>query len=52
MMAIPERSADGWNGLEIQGVVVEIGDDGKATSIEAFRHPVTDKPNKTEQDVD
>jgi metallophosphoesterase (TIGR00282 family) len=52
MLAIPERSADCWNGLEIQGVVVDIGDDGKATAIEAFRHPVTDKPNKTEQDVD
>lgn len=34
---IPERSKDFWDGLELQGVVIEIDDSGKATSIERFR---------------
>ena len=47
MTAIPEKSSDCWNGLEIQGAVIDIGDDGKATAIEIFRHPVTEVPDQT-----
>ena len=45
MTGVPEKSADCWNGLEIQGVVIDIGDDGKATAINIFRHPVNEKPD-------
>jgi len=45
MSAIPEKSADCWNGLEIQGAVIDIGDDGKATAIETFRHAVSERPD-------
>jgi metallophosphoesterase (TIGR00282 family) len=34
LTSMPERSADAWGVLELQGVVVEIGPDGKALSIE------------------
>lgn len=37
---IPERSQETWEELELQGVMFEIDDDGKATSIEMIRHPV------------
>ena len=45
MTAIPEKSMDCWNGLEIQGAVIDIGDDGKATAITPFRHVVTERPD-------
>lgn len=35
--SMPERSADAWGTLQLQGVILEIGPDGKATRIE----PVT-----------
>jgi len=44
MTSVPERSSDGWNGLEIQGCVIDLGDDGKATAIQSFRHPCADRP--------
>jgi len=34
---VHEYSREAWAGLEMQGVVIEIGDDGKAVSIEHFR---------------
>jgi 2',3'-cyclic-nucleotide 2'-phosphodiesterase len=34
---IPEYSKESWKALELQGVVIEIGDDGKATSIKRLR---------------
>lgn len=37
---IPQRSAECWDALELQGVIFEVGDDGKATSIETVRVPV------------
>jgi len=37
---IPERSADSWNSLELQGVLVDINDDGTAEKIERIKHPV------------
>lgn len=37
---IPERSADCWNTLELQGVIFKLDDDGKAASIETVRIPV------------
>ena len=36
---IPERSKEAWGRLELQGALIEIGDDGKALSIEALRIP-------------
>jgi len=37
---VPERSVDCWNALELQGALFELGDDGKAISIEAVRIPI------------
>jgi len=39
MSGIPEWAKDGKGGLELQGCLVEIGDDGKATSMESLRIP-------------
>jgi metallophosphoesterase (TIGR00282 family) len=39
MTQIPERSAEAWGRLELQGVTVEIDDAGAATSIETIREP-------------
>ena len=43
---IPERSKDAWDNLELQGVVLDIDDDGKATRIEMIRRPCMDVPNR------
>lgn len=45
LTAIPERSKDAWGGLELQGVIVEIGDGGKTTSIERLRVKCDAPPN-------
>ncbi|MGH4039056.1 MAG: TIGR00282 family metallophosphoesterase [Sphaerochaeta sp.] len=37
MSAIPRRSKESWNGLEMQGAIVEIGDDNKAIDIKRIR---------------
>lgn len=37
---VPARSRECWDSLEMQGVLVEAGDDGKALSIETIRVPV------------
>ncbi len=42
---IPERSKDAWEGLEFQGVVIDVDSDGRTTSIEAFRQPCREVPN-------
>jgi metallophosphoesterase (TIGR00282 family) len=39
MTGIPAWAKDGAKGLELQGVVVEVGEDGKASSIETLRVP-------------
>ena len=50
MTAIPERSSDWWEKLEIQGCVIDIGDDGKALAIESFRYPCELRPNDEPRD--
>jgi len=37
--SMPERSADSWETLQLQGVVLELGPDGKATKIEPVTYP-------------
>ncbi len=37
---IPERSNECWDDLELQGVMVTLGDDGRAEQIEAIRIPI------------
>lgn len=44
MTGVPERSSDTWVGLELQGALMEIDDDGKASSIEPVRREC-EKPN-------
>jgi metallophosphoesterase (TIGR00282 family) len=39
MTGIPAWAKDGTRGLELQGCIVEVGADGKASSIEALRIP-------------
>lgn len=39
LSGIPAWAKDGSAGLELQGCLVEVGEDGKATSIEALRIP-------------
>ncbi|MBI9107089.1 MAG: YmdB family metallophosphoesterase [Spirochaetales bacterium] len=46
--AIPERSRDYWKKLELQGVIIEIGDDGKAESIKRVRKECTEVPDDRE----
>jgi metallophosphoesterase (TIGR00282 family) len=49
---VHEYSKEGWATLEMQGVVLEIGDDGKALSMEKFRVPCAPPPPAAkEQDV-
>ena len=42
---IPERSRDAWENLELQGVVIEINDEGKTETIEGFRYPCEEAPH-------
>jgi metallophosphoesterase (TIGR00282 family) len=46
LLGVPERSKDVWNRLELQGVILEIGDDGKALSIERLRVPCDNPEEK------
>ncbi|MGA2641332.1 MAG: TIGR00282 family metallophosphoesterase [Spirochaetia bacterium] len=49
---VHEYSKEAWAMLEMQGVVLEIGDDGKAVSMERFREPCASPPPAAkEQDV-
>ncbi len=43
---IPERSKDAWDNLELQGVLLEIEDDGRASGIELIRRPCAEVPNR------
>jgi 2',3'-cyclic-nucleotide 2'-phosphodiesterase len=47
---IPERSKDAWANLELQGVLIELGDDGKAGSIETLRVPCKEAPHDRDRD--
>ena len=40
MSATPQRSVECWEGLEIQGLFLQIDDDGRAQSIKPFRRSV------------
>jgi len=42
---IPERSRDAWKKLEMQGVVIDIDEEGKATRIERLRIECQEAPN-------
>ncbi|MDR3199989.1 MAG: YmdB family metallophosphoesterase [Spirochaetales bacterium] len=42
---IPERSKDAWDNLELQGVIFDINEDGRAAGIETLRRPVTEVPH-------
>jgi len=42
---VPERSKDGWGDLRLQGVILDIGEDGKARSIESVDIPSKEEPN-------
>lgn len=42
---IPERSKDAWDNLELQGVLLEIEEDGRASGIEIIRRPCAEAPN-------
>jgi calcineurin-like phosphoesterase len=46
---IPERSRDAWDGLELQGVIFDINDDGRAEGIETLRWPVTEAPHERDR---
>ncbi len=43
---IPERSRDAWDGLELQGVLIEIDDEGRATRIDTIRRACTEVPDR------
>lgn len=47
---IPGRSNECWDGLEIQGALVELADNGKATYFETIRIPVMERPSDTTRD--
>ncbi|GAB4367429.1 MAG: TIGR00282 family metallophosphoesterase [Spirochaetales bacterium] len=49
---IPERSKDAWDTLELQGVVLDIEETGKARSIEAIRVPCREVPDERNRDGD
>jgi metallophosphoesterase (TIGR00282 family) len=40
LTGIPDWTKEAWEGLEVQGVYLELGNDGKTLSIERFRVPV------------
>jgi metallophosphoesterase (TIGR00282 family) len=47
---VHEYSKEAWAMLELQGVVIEIGDDGKALSIERIREPCKAPPPAAKED--
>jgi len=46
---VPSRSFECWEDLKLVGVLVDIADDGKATSIETVQIPVEAKTDEKEQ---
>jgi len=46
MTQVPERSLDAWSQLELQGVVIDLNESGKAVSIERLRIPCTEVPDE------
>ena len=49
---VPERSHDAWDNLELQGVIIDITDDGRAAGIETLRHAVTETPQARDKQKD
>ncbi|MBN1686177.1 MAG: YmdB family metallophosphoesterase [Spirochaetales bacterium] len=47
---VPERSQDTWENLELQGVVLDFDDDGKAEKIERFKLPCKEIPDDRNSD--
>ena len=47
MTQIPERSKDTWDQLELQGVLIDLDNSGKAVSIESLRIPCLEVPDET-----
>jgi hypothetical protein len=45
LTGIPERSRDAWGDLELQGVLLDIQEDGRCTKIERFRRKCKDAGN-------
>jgi len=50
LTGIPDWTKDAWDSLELQGVYIDIGKDGKALSIERVRIPVERAGNEEEQE--
>jgi calcineurin-like phosphoesterase len=50
LTGIPDWTKEAWAKPELQGVFIDIGDDGKARSIERIRHAVPDAPNSAQSD--
>lgn len=46
MTAIPERSQESWEALELQGVLIDLDEDGAAKTIEPFRRVVERQEGK------
>ncbi len=47
MTQVPERSKDCWDHLELQGVLLDINENGKVESVESLRIPCTEVPDET-----
>ena len=45
LTGVPERSSDTWVNLELQGVLLELDDNGKATAITPLQRACTDLPD-------
>ena len=50
LLQIPERSRDAWENLELQGVLVEMDDDGKTKAMERLKVPCKEVPNDRDRD--
>lgn len=51
-LQIPERSQEAWDGLELQGVLIDINDDGSSAGIERVQIPCMEEPDVRESDGD
>jgi calcineurin-like phosphoesterase len=49
---IPERSKNAWKMLEMQGVIIDINEEGKAAGIERLRMECEEAPNDGNSDGD
>ncbi len=49
---IPERSRDAWDNIELQGALIEVGEDGRATHIETIRRSCPEVPDRDRNSKD